>query len=244
MQELLHAYADGELDVAHMLEVERHLPGCPPCARTVDELRELRAALRACLPRFEPPAHLRAGVSAALDRQEPRRAPNRRLLALAASVALLALGAAGLAYVWPASSPRERLVQEVIDSHVRSQLASHLLDVESSDRHRVKPWFQGKIDFAPTVRDLSDEGFLLAGGRLDYVAGRPVVALVYRRRQHVVNLLTWPAAPGEKDTAPHGATRQGYHLISWRQQGMSWWAVSDLNPAELAEFARLLRGRE
>jgi anti-sigma factor RsiW len=112
-----------------------------------------------------------------------------------------------------------------------------------ADRHAVKPWFQGKLDFSPAVLDLSDDGFVLAGGRLDYVNGRPVAALVYRRRQHVINLLTWPAAPGE-ETSPRIEARQGYHLASWKHQGMSWWAVSDLNPEELAEFAQLLRRQQ
>ena len=119
-----------------------------------------------------------------------------------------------------------------------------LLDVESGEGHKIKPWFQGKLDFSPTVRDLSDDGFVLAGGRLDYVNGRPVAALVYRRREHVINLLMWPAAPGEKESGPRSETRQTYHLVNWRRQGMNWWAVSDLNPQELAEFAQLLRRRD
>jgi anti-sigma factor RsiW len=246
MQDLLHAYADGELDLAHTLEVEQHLQACPRCARACAELRELGAALRARLPRFAPPDGLRDRVRAAVrERDQPRHVrPMRwRLAALAASLLVVAVGLAAVLALWPASSAHDRLVQEVIDSHVRSQLASHLLDVESADGPRVKPWFQGKLDFAPTVPDLSDDGFDLAGGRLDYVNGRPVAALVYRRRRHVINVLTWPA-PGQKDTGPHQQTRQGYHLVHWRRQGMTWWAVSDLNAAELARFAHLLRGRE
>jgi anti-sigma factor RsiW len=244
MHDLLHAYADGELDVAHTLEVERHLQACPACARAHADLRDLSAALRASLPRFTAPAGLRGRVRAAVRVQDQgrRKVPKPwRLAALAAAL----LVAVGLVFLWPTSAAHDRLAQEVIDSHVRSQLASrHLLDVESSDGHTVKPWFQGKLDFSPTVRDLSADGFFLAGGRLDYVNGRPVAALVYRRRQHVINLLTWPAAPGERETSPRSEARQGYHLVSWRRQGMSWWVVSDLNPGELAEFAQLLRSRE
>jgi anti-sigma factor RsiW len=247
MHDLLHAYVDGELDLAHVLEVEQHLHGCPACARACDEVRELRAALRNSLRRFQPPESLANRVRAALRQQDQGRRPavrHWRLAALAASVVVLVLGMASLAYIWSGPSARNRLVQEVIDSHIRAQLAGHLLDVASSDRHTVKPWFQGKLDFAPTVRDLSDEGFSLVGGRLDYVNGRPVAALVYRRRQHVINLLCWPAQAWEADRRTRSETRQGYHLVSWRRQGMNWWAVSDLNAGELAEFARLVQGRE
>jgi anti-sigma factor RsiW len=240
MPDLLHAHADGELDVAHALEVEEHLRHCPACARASAEILELRAALRAGLPRFGAPEGLASRVRAALRRAEGRPRPRRLLLALAASLLVVALGAFALARSLP--SARDRLVQEVIDSHVRSQMASHLLDVESSNRHRVKPWFQGKLDFSPPVEDLSDGGFALVGGRLDYVNGRPVAAVVYRRRQHVINLLVWPAPEGG-ESAPRSEARQGYHLVGWRGEGMEWWAVSDLNPGELAEFVRQARGR-
>jgi anti-sigma factor RsiW len=246
MHDLLHAYVDGELDLAHTLEVERHLETCPACSRACTGLRELGTALRAALPRFEPPAGLHHRVRAAVRRQEQRPAARRwRLAGLAAALVLLAVGVASLGVLARGAPAHDRLVQEVIDSHVRSQLlASHLMDVESSDRHTVKPWFQGRLDFAPLVRDLGDDGFTLVGGRLDYVNGRPVAAVVYRRRRHVINLLTWPAAAGEKDAAVRSETRQGYQVVSWRRHGLNGWAVSDLEAAELAEFARLVRGRE
>ena len=244
--DLLHAYLDGELDLAHTLDVERHLQGCPACSRVCSDLRELRTALQTGLPRFAAPAELRGRVRAALRQEAPRPGAWRwRMAALAASVVLLIAAVAGLGVAWPGASARERLVREVIASHIRSQqVANHLLDVESSDRHTVKPWFQGKLDFAPAVRDLSDDGFVLAGGRLDYVNGRSVAALVYRRRQHVINLLIWPGGPEEKESRPRSESRQGYQLVSWQRRGMHCWAVSDLNAGELAEFARLLRGRE
>lgn len=241
LPDLLHAYVDGELDVAHTLEVEQHLQGCSDCARACGEIRTLRAALKTALPRFAPPTALRDRIRAALPVQSRPR--PLRWLALAASVVLMLAGA-GLVRFWPASSGQRHLVQEVVDSHIRSQLADHLLDVKSSDRHTVKPWFQGKLDFAPPVTDLSDEGFVLAGGRLDYMDGRPVAALVYRRRQHLVNLLVWPAPEGEKETDLRSNTSQGYHLVHWCQQGMIYWAVSDLEAQQLADFARLIRRRE
>jgi anti-sigma factor RsiW len=166
-------------------------------------------------------------------------------MAVAASMAVLALGVWGLGWSRSGGAAHQRLVEEVIASHVRSQmLSSHLLDVESSDQHTVKPWFHGKLDFAPVVIDLSKDGFVLAGGRLDYVNGRAVAALVYRRRQHVINLLTWPAPDTESEESEKSETKQGYHLIHWRRDGMSWWAVSDLNVRELTEFARRIQGKE
>jgi anti-sigma factor RsiW len=246
MQDLLHGYVDGELDLVHTLEVEQHLQACSACVRSCAEIRELRAALQAGLPRFTPPEDLRARVRAALRRADRDRRPalgRWRWGTLAAALAVLALGAAGLAFLLGAPAAHDRLVQEVVASHVRSQMvATHLLDVESSDRHTVKPWFHGKLDFAPAVRDLSEHGFALAGGRLDYVNGRAVAALVYRRRQHVINLLVWPGRAEE--AGPRSEMKQGYHVVHWRQGGMSWWAVSDLNPAELAEFVRLIQARE
>jgi anti-sigma factor RsiW len=188
---------------------------------------------------------LRARVRAALPGHARRRLPRPpRWLALAASVVFVVLGAGGLLRFWPGSSGQGRLMQEVVDSHIRSQLASHLLDVESSDGHTVKPWFQGKLDFSPAVIDLDDEGFVLTGGRMDYLDGRPVAALVYRRKKHLVNLLVWPAPPGEQEAEPRSETKQGFHLVRWCRGGMVHWAVSDLNPDEMGEFARLIRSRE
>jgi anti-sigma factor RsiW len=246
MHELLHAYIDGELDLAHTLEVERHLQECPACARACAELRELRALLRTNLPRFPPSGTLRDRVLAALPREDHGRrpAPKRWPLAALAAAAVLALCVAALAFFQRGEPAHERLVQEVIDSHVRSQMAGHLLDIKSSDQHRIKPWFQGKLDYSPTVRNLKDDDFFLKGGRLDYVNGRPVAALVYQRRRHVINVLTWPLPAGQKDAQPRSETRQGYHLVYWQRRGMCWWVISDLNPVELAEFAELLRGRE
>jgi anti-sigma factor RsiW len=133
------------------------------------------------------------------------------------------------------------LTQELVASHVRSQmLPSHRFDVESTDAHTVKPWFEGKLDFAPPVKDLTNQGFPLVGGRLDYLHNRPVAALVYQCRKHLINLFVWPSSPGD-EAAPPTATRQGFHLIRWTQSGMTFWAISDLNERELQEFANLIQ---
>jgi anti-sigma factor RsiW len=142
-----------------------------------------------------------------------------------------------ISVVWLNRTPGT-LEQEVVDAHVRSLLAAHLFDVPSSDRHTVKPWFAGKLDFSPSVPDLATQGFELAGGRLDYLGHRTVASLVYRRRQHVINVFVWPTTAA--DHAPRAGERNGYNVVEQVHSGMAYWLVSDLNRNELEQLAALL----
>jgi anti-sigma factor RsiW len=151
---------------------------------------------------------------------------------VAASLLALALA------VWrflPSASAANPIEKEIVQNHIRSLLADHLLDVPSSDQRTVQPWFRGRLDYAPVVEDISAHGFVLVGGRLDYLDGRPVASLVYQRRQHVVNVFVWPS-PGQPDRQPASRLVDGFHLVGWRANGMNWWAISDLNSVELEEL--------
>jgi anti-sigma factor RsiW len=245
MHDRLPAYFDGELDAAESRVFEDHLAACPSCSRELESLRELRTALHDPSCRYEPPAGLATRVREALDGARPqpvdRRRPWTGVLVAAALAASFLLGI-GLTLALGGRPVDDRLAAEVAAGHARSLLADHLFDVASDDRHTVKPWFQGRVDFSPPVIDLKDKGFPLAGGRLDYVDGRVAAALVYRHRQHLINLFVWPAA-GDGDSEMKTSSLRGYQLAHWTATGLSFWAVSDLNAEELAEFARLVRGQ-
>jgi anti-sigma factor RsiW len=245
IQTLIHGYVDGELDLIKSLEIEQHLQGCSACAQAHTSLRAVRAALQDGSLYFQPPSDLRKRIQSSVWREshgDPAfRVRPRSLLAVAASLALITAAGWALVRVRSTQSADAFLTEELVASHVRSQmLPSHQFDVASSDSHTVKPWFQGKLDFSPPVKDLAGEGFPLVGGRLDYLHGRPAAALVYQRRRHSINLFIWPSTPGS-ETTTRMVTRQGFHLFQWEQSGMTYWAVSDLNDRELQEFARLIQ---
>ncbi len=234
---------DGELDLAHALGVERHLDDCPACTQTRDELLALRTLVQS-VPRFRAPDALHQRVQAALTAPRPsrRRAfPWRRYLVpltMAASLALVFALGWWTARVWCRPTAGELLAQQVVASHVRSLMAEHLLDVASTNRHTVKPWFLGRVNFSPDVPDLA--GFELIGGRLDFLDERPAAALVYKRRDHVINVFL-TSADEQPNTKIRFLNVRGFHLLHWIHAGRAYWAVSDLNEEELREFVSLFQ---
>jgi anti-sigma factor RsiW len=253
---LIHGYLDGKLDLVNALRLEAHLKECPTCAQAYKNHKALSGTLKSGPFYFKASGNLERRIRTALVESDPvasqptasaQTAKWRTLprlswafLSVAASLALVALIAPHFV-PWPQHpSPAQLLAEEVLASHVRSLMASHLTDVPSSDQHTVKPWFDGKLDFSPPVEDLSAQGFPLVGGRLDYLAGRPVAAVVYQRRKHIINLFIWPSTEG---SAQKAVMRQGYNMVHWTRAGMTYWAASDLNYRELGEFVRLVQDR-
>ena len=236
---LVDAYFDGELDVIRAVEFEDHLKSCSECRATISEYDGLRKSLRAGEMYFAVRESLEAKVREQLSGANGRNRPSpfrrwRPLIAFAAAAVLVVITMVAVE-AFRRSSHTTLLADQVVSGHVRSLMANHMMDVVSTDQHTVKPWFSGKLDFSPVVKDLAAQGFPLAGGRLDYLDGHPAAALLYRRRQHVINLFIWPTV--QPDTSPKSFTRRGYNLISWTQAHMEYWAVSDLNARELQEFA-------
>jgi anti-sigma factor RsiW len=234
-QSQIHAYSDGELDLIKSLELEHHLPECALCSRAYDDLRTLRKALRSDSLRFEPNSDLEARVKSALRREAHGGGTSlgwRWLIPLFSAAVLLLIFSG---FLFTRSSGDDLVAREIVSSHVRSLMTpGHLIDVPSEDPHTVKPWFDGKLDFSPPVRDFTAQGFALIGGRLDYIANRPVAALIYERRKHQINVFIWPAASG--DTRATAQVQQGYNVIHWTRSGMTYWAISDLNLAELQQL--------
>jgi anti-sigma factor RsiW len=259
-QLLLHAYADGELDLVRSLEFEEHLKTCAECAQELRNQQTLQKAIRGGNLYRRAPEGLRSRIIAATAKPGPvaneigrgavvpMRAARRwaALEWVAVAAAILIVAAVGLRIVPGVLHARQDdlVAQEIVASHIRSLQPGHLFDVESTDQHTVKPWFDGKLDFAPPVRDLADQGYPLVGGRLDYIGNRTVAALVYQRRKHLINVFVWPESSGDVAHAP-GLERQrlinGYNLIGWRSGEMHFCAVSDANADDLRQFAQLLQ---
>jgi anti-sigma factor RsiW len=237
---LLDAYCDGELDLVRHVELEAHLRGCPSCSRAHAAASARAAAVRALLPRRDAPAGLRERILASLGPADrggrARRAPWAAWAIAASAAAALLVG-----YQWGGYSARSRAVlDEAFTEHARSLQEGHLLDVVSTDRHTVRPWFAGKLDFSPPVVDLADVGFPLAGGRLDAIDGRTAAALVFHRGLHSINVFVWPAGAS---APPRGASRGGFSAAAWERGGLDFVAVSDIPAGELERFAGEFRKR-
>ena len=237
IRQTLDAWLDGELDPATGAEIERHVSGCPACAGLKEGRVALGRQLHADLPRYRAPAGLEHAVRNSL------RGEKRGPTWLQAGVAAAVIAATGVfAGYWIARPvPDGSLREQVVASHVASLgTARRLTEVASADRHAVKPWFQGKVDFAPAVRDLSAEGYVLLGGRLDHVGGGQAAAIVYRVREHVINLFVWRAgAPADEPLSVTPA--RGFSLATWTESGLRFAAISDTDAREIERFARLVR---
>src|SRR6266542_7685 len=264
---LIDGYLDGELDPLTSQKIEQHLRDCRKCEQAYEAHTVLAHAISRGAPYYKAPTELRQRVQSSLrdavgvrvsrgatrenhalltSPREERRLVLPEIpwnwLALAAAIILAAsIASSFLPRLRPGTSD-QLLATQLIASHVRSLMANHLTDVGSSDQHTVKPWLDSKLDFAPPVVDLSSEGFPLIGGRLDYLDNRPVVALVYERRKHFINLFVWPTASDEAK-APKTIARQGYQLLHWADSDFNYWAVSDVNVNDLQLFKQQFETR-
>jgi anti-sigma factor RsiW len=232
---LLQALIDGELDAGHARDVENHVESCPRCAAMLKDYREMSLAMSEAGVRYTAPAALRARIEASLPQPRPMQSRRSVLRGFAMGSAVSALAATGLFAIVLRHDDMERIQSEVVSAHLRSLQAGHLTDVISTDQHTVKPWFNGRLDVSPPVVDLTAQGFTLIGGRLDYVDARALGAVVYRRRQHVINLFVSQTASTEHRPAKIESI-QGFNIRHWSERGLNYWAVSDLGKDELADF--------
>ena len=234
MQLLIQADLDGELRAGEAARVATHLAACPDCARLQAEVMALSRRLKGLAPRPAAPDLLRKAVRAKLSGHRTVRGARSRGWIVGGLSAGLAT-AASLAIF--AALPRGGAMPDwIVAAHIRALQPSHLVDVPSTEQHTVKPWFAGRLPFSPPVKDLSADGFALSGGRVDALPGSTAAVLVYMRRQHVIDLFIWPTS-ADQDRGGGSGVREGYNFVHWRADGMSFWAVSDLNPQELADFA-------
>lgn len=250
----LSAYLDDELDVASILRMQQHLENCSNCQLAHEQQVALRSALRDPGLYAQPAPDFAKRIQTLVRRAAREEAGSRRPASFrpfrfeslrwlpAAALIVIVATVGGLLTINNLRSSHQQLIADaVITGHIRSLQAGHLVDVPSSDRHTVKPWFQGKLDFSPPVPDLSELGWSLIGGRLDYIDRRAVAALVYQRRLHYINVFMWPNQEAADDSIKQ-QDAQGYQILHWKGADTTYWVVSDLNNKDLAEFARALRG--
>ncbi len=249
--QLRDGYLDGELDPITNATIEEHLQVCGRCAEAYESHRALLGVIQNAAPYYNAPQGLRERIRSSLrEEASPQLTPLAKklvkptvfpaigwnLLAMAAAMALAAVIALTVVSRNRRSDANQFLATELIASHVRSLMANHIADVASADQHTVKPWLDARLDFAPPVVDLVNDGFPLLGGRLDYLEKRPVAALVYKRREHFINLFVWPRDPAGSNDETTTISHQGYQLLHWTAGDMNYWAVSDVNAHDLHLF--------
>lgn len=232
---LVHAYLDGELDVVSGVAIERRIDAEPAIANQAAEIRALRTTLRTRFPREPLPPHLKLRIDNLLSKKDTPYRPTWTLMA-ASLVAAIALSSTSTWFSLR-TPPSNALTNELVDGHLRSLIAQQPTDVASSDRHTVKPWFNGKVAQSPRVKDLSGAGYPLAGGRVDVLDKVAVPTLVYNRRRHLISVTAVPVT----STTPTTMSVNGFNIVRWKDEGISYWAISDLNSTELIEFTKLYR---
>lgn len=244
-QTMLHGYFDGELDAVRAAEFERHLEGCTKCQATIDEIEFLRARMQRSDLYEHASSELRSKIETELKLSMPRRPVpalffRPRFWMPALAVLSLLVACAGLFLLVSSREQSQRVTAELVDAHIRSLQPGHLEDVQSSEQHTVKPWFDGKLDFVPPVTDYTEQGFPLLGGRLDIIDGHNVAALVYGRRKHIINVFVWPYHEKEPSVVSSGS-RQGYNWLTWQIGDMAFCAISDAAITNLQELKSLFQ---
>ena len=242
---LLNAYIDGELDAASTIELESQIEASSALQQELERLLALHHVVQTSAARFNAPLQLSKSLFATLPGAKAESVPAGvpawwRTIAIGSAAAAVALFLWSLGPTFLGRDTPGAVIDEVVSAHVRSLMADHLTDVASSERHSVKPWLSNRLDFAPPVHEFASDGFVLAGARLDYIAGKPAAAIVYRYRQHLINVFVQPA-PVSDDDAIKLSTHRGYNSVNFKSNGMSYRAVSDLNQHDLSQLANLLK---
>lgn len=237
----IEAYLDGELTLSDHRDFEVHINDCDSCKAKLESMRAIQTAVRRA-DYAGTPSSLKANIQNQLRDYTGEDSKSLTLLnwfGLGGGGLVTGSLATWLIVTFLISTPVQlQLADEIISSHVRSLMVDHVTDVKSTDKHMVKPWFNGRIDFSPTVRDLKDEGYILVGGRLDYIQGKATAALIYKRRAHIINTYVFKSKNNNKTMTLKEVSQQGYNLVYWIENGLEYWVVSDLNKKELHEFAR------
>jgi anti-sigma factor RsiW len=240
IKNLLSPYVDDELTLTECAKINDHLAHCPSCEAELKSLQALRQRMRAPELHFKMPEGLEKRIFKAMPKESRRDFFSVRGMALGGGwAAALFIAVVAVTHLREAGQrPGDELAQEVVSEHLRSIKTGHLIEVVSTDQHTVKPWFNGKVDFSPNVKDLSAMGFPLTGGRVDYLAGHPVAAIVFQRKKHTINLFIWPDKDS-REANVQSFSINGYNIFKWSKDGFWYWAISDLNPTELTEFMQL-----